>query len=36
VIVLRGPAGKVRSLADALIATKGVRHGRLTLTAADF
>ena len=36
VIVLRGAAGKVRALADALIATKGVRHGRLTLTAADF
>lgn len=36
VIVLRGAAGRVRALADALIATKGVRHGRLTLTAADF
>lgn len=34
VIVLRGPAGRVRSLADALIATKGVHHGRLTLTTA--
>jgi CopG family nickel-responsive transcriptional regulator len=36
VIVLRGAAGRVRALADALIATKGVRHGRLTLTGADF
>lgn len=36
VIVLRGAAGRVRALADALIATKGVRHGRLTLTTADF
>jgi len=32
VIVIRGKAGAVRSLADALISTKGVKHGRLTLT----
>jgi CopG family nickel-responsive transcriptional regulator len=34
VIVIRGRAGAVRSLADALISTKGVKHGRLTLTTA--
>lgn len=32
VIVLKGKAAAVRQLADALIATKGVKHGRLTLT----
>ena len=34
VIVIRGKAGAVRSLADALISTKGVKHGQLTLTAS--
>jgi CopG family nickel-responsive transcriptional regulator len=34
VIVIRGKAGTVRSLADALISTKGVKHGRLTLTTS--
>jgi CopG family nickel-responsive transcriptional regulator len=34
VIVIRGRAGAVRSLADALISTKGVKHGRLTLTTS--
>ena len=34
VIVIRGHAGAVRSLADALISTKGVKHGRLTLTTS--
>jgi CopG family nickel-responsive transcriptional regulator len=34
VIVIRGRAGAVRTLADTLIATKGVKHGRLTLTTA--
>jgi CopG family nickel-responsive transcriptional regulator len=34
VILLRGPAGQVRSLADSLIGTKGVETGRLVLTAA--
>ena len=32
VVVLRGPAGEIRSLADSLIATKGVYHGKLALT----
>lgn len=32
VLVLRGKAGQVRQIADALISTKGVKHGRLTLT----
>jgi CopG family nickel-responsive transcriptional regulator len=32
VLVLRGKASAVRKLADALIATKGVKHGRLTIT----
>ena len=34
VIVIRGRAGAVRTLADTLISTKGVKHGRLTLTTA--
>ncbi|MFO0892162.1 MAG: nickel-responsive transcriptional regulator NikR [Isosphaeraceae bacterium] len=34
VILLRGPAGQVRTLADSLIGTKGVETGRLVLTAA--
>jgi CopG family nickel-responsive transcriptional regulator len=34
VIVIRGRAGAVRALADTLISTKGVKHGRLTLTTA--
>ncbi len=34
VIVIRGKAGAVRALADALISTKGVKHGRLTLTTS--
>jgi CopG family nickel-responsive transcriptional regulator len=33
VLVLRGKSARVRSIADRLIATKGVQHGRLTLTA---
>lgn len=32
VLVVRGPAGKVRSMADALLAAKGVLHARLTVT----
>jgi CopG family nickel-responsive transcriptional regulator len=32
VLVVRGKAGEVRKIADALIATKGVKHGRLTIT----
>jgi CopG family nickel-responsive transcriptional regulator len=34
VLIVRGRSDRVRRLADELIATKGVRHGRLTLTAA--
>ena len=33
VIVLRGPAGLLQSAADRLLATKGVKHGRLVATA---
>ncbi len=32
VLVVRGKAAAVRKIADSLIATKGVKHGRLTLT----
>ena len=34
VIVLRGKPQEVRELADRLIAARGVKHGRLTATAA--
>jgi CopG family nickel-responsive transcriptional regulator len=34
VLVLRGRSGRIRGIADRLMATKGVEHGRLTLTAA--
>ncbi|MEJ7609371.1 MAG: nickel-responsive transcriptional regulator NikR [Bryobacteraceae bacterium] len=34
VIVVKGKAGQVRKVADALISTKGVKHGRLTVTAS--
>ena len=34
VLVVKGRAGSIRHLADALISTKGVKHGRLTITAA--
>jgi CopG family transcriptional regulator, nickel-responsive regulator len=34
VLVLRGTAGQVQHIADGLIAAKGVRHGKLTLTTA--
>ena len=33
VLVVRGKAGAVRKIADALISTKGVKHGRLTITS---
>ena len=33
VLVVRGEASQVRALADRLIAAKGVKHGRLTVTA---
>jgi CopG family nickel-responsive transcriptional regulator len=32
VLVVRGPAEAVRHIAGALISTKGVKHGRLTIT----
>ena len=32
VIVLRGQAGRVRQLADALLSLKGVKHGKLFIT----
>ncbi|HWB85442.1 MAG TPA: nickel-responsive transcriptional regulator NikR [Bryobacteraceae bacterium] len=34
VIVVRGKAGDVSKLADMLISTKGVKHGRLTITTS--
>jgi CopG family nickel-responsive transcriptional regulator len=34
VILVRGKAAAVKKLADALIATKGVKHGRFTATAS--
>lgn len=33
VVVVRGPAHKVREIADRLTALKGVQHGKLTYTA---
>lgn len=32
VLVVKGKAGIVKKIADALISTKGVKHGRLTIT----
>ncbi|HXG32616.1 MAG TPA: nickel-responsive transcriptional regulator NikR [Bryobacteraceae bacterium] len=32
VLVLKGKAAAVRKIADRLLATKGVKHGRLTVT----
>ena len=32
VLILRGKAGVVRKIADQLIAAKGVKHGKLTVT----
>jgi|SRR5579862_4217255 len=32
VLVLKGRASAVQKIADALISTKGVKHGRLTIT----
>ncbi len=34
VIVMQGTAAQVQKVADLLIATKGVKHGKLVLTAA--
>ena len=33
VLVVRGPARTIRKMADALLATKGVKHGRFTITS---
>ena len=30
VVIVRGPSKKVRAIADALISTRGVKHGELT------
>lgn len=32
VLVVRGKSGDIKSIADSLIATKGVKHGKLTAT----
>ena len=34
VLVVKGKAGAVKKIADALISTKGVKHGRLTITTS--
>lgn len=34
VLVVKGRAKDVKKIADALISTKGVKHGRLTITAS--
>ncbi len=34
VLVMRGKAKAVQKIADALISTKGVKHGRLTITTS--
>ncbi|MFZ5559010.1 MAG: nickel-responsive transcriptional regulator NikR [Pseudomonadota bacterium] len=34
-VILRGPTAEVRRFAEALIAERGVRHGRLNLIPAD-
>jgi CopG family nickel-responsive transcriptional regulator len=33
VIVMRGPAAEIQSAADRILATKGVEHGKLVITA---
>ena len=35
VLVVRGAAAEIKSMADALIAAKGVRHGKLTITTTE-
>ena len=32
VLIVRGRAGVIRAIADKLIAAKGVKHGKLTVT----
>ena len=34
VLVVRGKSAEVRKVADVLISTKGVKHGRLTITSS--
>ncbi len=34
VLVVKGRSKEVKKIADALISTKGVKHGRLTITAS--
>ncbi len=34
VVIMRGSAADVKRVADMLIATKGVKHGRLTITTS--
>ena len=34
VLVVKGKSAAVRKIADALISTKGVKHGRLTITTS--
>jgi len=34
VIILKGKAARVKKIADGLISMRGVKHGKLTLTAA--
>lgn len=34
VLVMRGTSANVRQIADVLISTKGVKHGRLTITTS--
>ena len=36
IVVVRGTAAQVKRLADELIGTKGVKHGKLVLTTAGF
>jgi len=33
VLVVRGKAGAVKKIAETIISTKGVKHGRLTITS---
>ncbi|MBT9167976.1 MAG: putative nickel-responsive regulator [Syntrophomonadaceae bacterium] len=33
ILVIKGPAGKVREVADRLVGVKGVKHGQLTITS---
>jgi CopG family nickel-responsive transcriptional regulator len=35
VVVVKGTAGRIRHFSDAMISTKGVKHGRLTIASSD-